>query len=285
MKMIEKYSVLSNCDIEEELGENILIYPFKINNLKGASYNLTVSKLAWDIETGDSIYDSTNNIVKIEPGKTAAIQTNEAIWVSSIITGSYHSKVKYVTEGLSHIGTTLDPLYLGNSLITVHNYGYQPISWIPEEDTFASLVFYYVNTKSTIDPVGNNTPGRQDLLRGFKVSSVETRWLNESFRTDKNSLENKLKSDSIDFQSVLDKRLAKQQNQAKNKAIKNKKLLRIVTIISWILIVIALIYLKVKELEYGSKGWYDWLINGLYALVFIPPVSLMTYFLQETLKD
>lgn len=283
--MIERYSVLSNCDIEEEIGENILIYPFEMKNVRGASYNLTVSKLAWDLETGDSIYDSTTNIVKIEPGKTAAIQTHEAIWVSSRITGSYHSKVKYVTEGLSHIGTTLDPLYLGNSLITVHNYGYKPITWSAEEETFASLVFYYVNTESTINPMGNNPPGRQELLRNFHVSSQEYRWLNETFRTDKDSLEDKLKSDSADFQRLLEKRRKKQQNQANSKAIKNKKLFRLLAIISWIVIVLILIYLQVKKVEYDGKQWYDWLVNGLYALVYIPPASLGAYLLQEALKD
>ncbi|MCX5964281.1 MAG: hypothetical protein NT070_14400 [Cyanobacteria bacterium] len=54
-------STLSNLDIEKEIGINICIYPFSKKNLRGASYNLTVSKLAWDIVTKKSIYDPQSN--------------------------------------------------------------------------------------------------------------------------------------------------------------------------------------------------------------------------------
>lgn len=38
--------MLSNEDIKKELGENTLIYPFHLNNICGASINLTASKCA-----------------------------------------------------------------------------------------------------------------------------------------------------------------------------------------------------------------------------------------------
>jgi deoxycytidine triphosphate deaminase len=171
-------SVLSDVDIKKELGKNILIYPFCKDNIRGASYNLTASKLAWDLESKNSIYDKANNLINIEPGRTALIETNEAIWVSSKITGSYHSKVKLVSQGLSHIGTTLDPEYLGASLITVHNYGSEIVTLIAEKDTFVTLVFYYVRTLSSINTQGNNTPGQQLLLNGFKIAPDEKEWLN-----------------------------------------------------------------------------------------------------------
>ena len=42
-------TILSDKDIKNELGINIYIYPYKADNLKGASYKLTASELAWDL--------------------------------------------------------------------------------------------------------------------------------------------------------------------------------------------------------------------------------------------
>ncbi len=44
-------TILSDLDIKRELGVNIYVYPYKAKNLKGASYNLTASKLAWNLST------------------------------------------------------------------------------------------------------------------------------------------------------------------------------------------------------------------------------------------
>ncbi|MCX5964280.1 MAG: hypothetical protein NT070_14395 [Cyanobacteria bacterium] len=71
-----------------------------------------------------------------------SIETNESIWVSKKISGTYHSKVALVSKGLSHIGTTLDPEYVGCSLIAIHNHSNQDVSLTPEIDTFATLVFH-----------------------------------------------------------------------------------------------------------------------------------------------
>ncbi|MBD2532344.1 hypothetical protein H6G97_23305 [Nostoc flagelliforme FACHB-838] len=140
-------STLSDQDIKRELGRDILIYPFNESNLKGASYNLTASKLAWKIQDGESAYDSSVERIIIPKNSTVLIQTNEAIWVSKRITGTYHSKVGWVSQGIGHIGTTLDPDYIGNSLIAVHNHSDKSVHLKPETDTFVSLMFYYVKTK------------------------------------------------------------------------------------------------------------------------------------------
>jgi hypothetical protein len=45
-------SALSNVDIEKEIIKgNILIFPFARKNIKGASYNFTVSQFAYRIPT------------------------------------------------------------------------------------------------------------------------------------------------------------------------------------------------------------------------------------------
>lgn len=63
-------STLSDQDIKRELGRDILIYPFNESNLKGASYNLTASKLAWKIQDGKSAYDSSVERIIIPKNST-----------------------------------------------------------------------------------------------------------------------------------------------------------------------------------------------------------------------
>ncbi len=147
-------STLSDDDIRKELGKNILIYPFTEGNLKGASYNLAASKLAWSLKDKKSIYTEISNTIAIEAGDTALIETKETIWVSKKICGTYHSRVTQVCHGTGHIGTNLDPNYIGPSLIAVHNHSKETYS-IEVGKPFISLMFHYVLSDSTREQHGN----------------------------------------------------------------------------------------------------------------------------------
>lgn len=202
-------TLLSNIDIEKELVKgNLLIFPFKKDNLKGASYNLTASHLAWKIPDKEgepyvSIYDGFNTV--IIPGKSSVlIVTNETIWVSEEIAGTYHSKVRMVSKGTGHIGTTLDPGYMGVSVITIHNHTEKDIHIVPGETTFASIMFQFVRTKSAPEQ-HDNRPGRPDVLNQVgRLTEKENEWLNERFRNYKESLQSKLRQDSQDFRDILE---------------------------------------------------------------------------------
>lgn len=191
-------TTLSNVDIEKELVEgSILIFPFVKDNLKGASYNLTASHLAWKVPEKESdsyvtAYDSVYNKVIIPRKSTVLIVTNEAIYVSDRIAASYHSKVKLVSEGIGHIGTTLDPGYLGVSIIALHNHTEKNIELIPEKTTFVSIMFQFVRTKAEPEQ-HDNRPGRPDILSRVGLSNKEEEWLNEGFRNYKDSLRKKIK--------------------------------------------------------------------------------------------
>ena len=56
-------SVLSNVDLEKELlkGKNIRIFPLKVDNIKGSTYNLTASEYAWSISTKKSLVNDDKN--------------------------------------------------------------------------------------------------------------------------------------------------------------------------------------------------------------------------------
>lgn len=99
---------MSDKNIKRLLGSHIFIYPFKDENLRPASYNLTASKCAFI--KGDKVQKLIvqGECIVIPPGKTGIIYTEESLYVSKWICGTYHSRVELVNKGLGHIGTTLD---------------------------------------------------------------------------------------------------------------------------------------------------------------------------------
>jgi len=188
-------TLLSDVDIKREIGNNILIYPYKNKNLKGASYNLTPSQLAWDLKTKATIYDPSTKTIVIHPRRTALIETFETVWVSPKIAGTYHSRVSQVSQGAGHIGTTVDPNYIGPSLISVHNHNdTEPIQLVVGEDSLVTLAFQYVHTDSSIEQHANY-PGRIEILNqvGIRPTADEQRWLGQSFMNSREALRAELK--------------------------------------------------------------------------------------------
>lgn len=148
--------MLSQIDIMKSLGKSIAIYPFKEDNLKENSYNLTASEHAFATKDADvdgfSIKSGENCVVLKEnkqqivllPHSTTLIVTEEILGVTSI-GGTYHSKVGLVSIGLGHIGTMLGPNFCGHSLIAVHNIS-DDLIFVPVGDTFSSVVFHRLDT-------------------------------------------------------------------------------------------------------------------------------------------
>lgn len=200
--------MLSNIDIQKELGKNICIFPLNVDNLKGNTINLTASKFAWSLKKECSIVD--NNEIVIPPNDTALIYTQESIYVTKKIGGTYHSKVKLVSQGLGHIGTTLDPEYIGPSLIAVHNHTDKNRK-IRVGDTFVSLVLYYLHSPIPAK-MHNNAPGQKEVLSGFQDIEEAQEWLDNDWC----SVPEKLK------QVMLDSESYKLMYEKKERSIKEK---------------------------------------------------------------
>lgn len=171
--MFEKKGVLSNKDIKKTLGKDIYICNFNEDNLQGASYNLTASKYAYSIKDKKLIINSNNQLV-FPPHETVIVLTKESIYVSERITGTYHSKVKLVCNGLTHISTTLDPGYFGVSAIAIHNNSDKEFILNPNK-TFVTLILYRMGSKAII-PATDNPGSRPDIvdlnITEFKDSSL-----------------------------------------------------------------------------------------------------------------
>ncbi len=146
--------MLSKTDIAKELGRNINIHPFKEDNLKENSYNLTASSHAWATRSSKSqkIKKGFSCIKKIDgnqkivllPLSTTLIITAEVIGIGNL-GGTYHSKVGLASLGLGHIGTMLGPNFCGHSLIAIHNIS-EETKHIGVGDTFASVVFHKLDS-------------------------------------------------------------------------------------------------------------------------------------------
>lgn len=161
--------VISNKRFKKLYGKDIFIYPFSEENLKGASYNLTASKVAYYEEQDEkgnkkivsALIDDTKILCK--PNEILYIQTEESIYVSNKISGTYHSKVGWISKGLSPISTTLDPCYFGTSLIMVMNLTDKNIK-INVGDTFCTLILNELSKSA--DEIHDNVAFRKDISSG-----------------------------------------------------------------------------------------------------------------------
>ncbi len=243
-------TILSDVDIKREIGEGILIYPFQEGYLKGASYNLSASKLAWDLSTKKNIYDDQAKAVIIPPNSTAVIETNETIWVSQKIAGTYHSRVSQVSHGTGHIGTTLDPNYIGPSLIAVHNHSQDPVKILLETEPFLTLTFHYLHTPSRKDQHGNSH-GRRDILArlGITLTQEENHALDEPYMSDRDALK-------VKMEGCNDYKLIKQSQANLSQRSWFFKLFWL-TIISTSIAVSAQVFLAVNETKLGQNSWYE----------------------------
>lgn len=196
-------TTLSNIDIVNELGTNLVVYPFKEENLKGSTYNLTVSKYAWNLKTKERVFDPNKNQIILYSNSTTLIQTEEIVWVSSKICGTYHSKVSLVSLGIGHIGTTLDPEYIGCSLIALHNHSEDNLTLEVGVDTFTSIIFRYLNTPSSISK-HNNHAGRTEILQksGINLTQEASRQFEDNLaQIDPHKLKYQLK-ESTSYQKI-----------------------------------------------------------------------------------
>lgn len=192
-------ALLSDVDIKKELGRNIFIYPLDFDNLKGSSINLRASKLAWSLSKKTSTFDISNNKIIIPAHDTVLVETEETLFVTNKISGSYHSRVKLVSKGIGHIGTTLDPEWVGPSLIALHNHTKLDTE-IDVGESIVSIMFHYLKSKSI--KKNTNTPGRPELLNGFNLSDEEKIWLDKEWRNDSNKLKEKLVN-SEEYKNLL----------------------------------------------------------------------------------
>jgi len=165
--------MLSIEDLYKEIGKNIYIYPLEDIRILGNSIDLTASVYAWTTD-GKYIFDEEKNAIIVPPHKTVCILTQEAVYVTSKIGGTYHSRVTLAKMGFGHIGTMLDPEYIGQSLIILHNTTDKE-QIIKHKDRIVSLVFHYLHTPILVQS-HNASPGHKEKLSSFNNFEKYNQW-------------------------------------------------------------------------------------------------------------
>ncbi len=158
--------MFSKIDIQKSLGEDIIFFPFKEENIKENSLNLTVSKWAWTLTEvdqselkkirngGEKKYGEKKSCLINKDGKdciilfpfsTTMVITNEFLAIGKSIGGTIHTRVGTAALGVGHISTMLGPSYMGRLCVPLHNPTCKPI-YLPVGDSFLSIIFYRLNS-------------------------------------------------------------------------------------------------------------------------------------------
>ncbi|MEH2298418.1 MAG: deoxycytidine triphosphate deaminase [Nostoc sp.] len=216
-------------------------------------------------------------LLLLAPGDTALIETNETVWVSKKITGTYHSRVTQVSQGTGHIGTTLDPNYIGPSLISLPNHSIHPVELIPKTTNFVTLAFQYLHTESSREH--GNTHGRRDILGevGIQTNREESNALDKPYMSNKDLLLLKLE-ECKDYQSIKSERERRANQNNTEVQNKNKKILSLKLYAAFIglILVLGLLtqYLQANQKQLGQKNWYAGTNYTINALMIVIPSAL-----------
>lgn len=294
--------MLSKIDIEKELGKGINIVPFKEENIKENSLNLTASSLAWTMNKGEVFVSNTGlvekdvahekkytfskgdkcvismenkNVIIILPFSTTLVQTKEVLASSNYIGGTYHSKVGLVSKGLGHIGTMLGPNFSGHSLIAVHNITAFPI-YIEVDETFVSIIFHRLDTPLNSPNATKNGHLEKFSALGIKLSTEDLNFLNEDWKSNRIIVKEKMKEDP-NFIKYRQKKLKRKFENLKKYLNLSNFILLIIIVPLFIGIHFIAVYFDKKN---GNNDWTDRFWNVGFSGIFIYVLSLIKTFIK-----
>src|SRR6266568_8502299 len=139
------------------------IYPFDPECLTCMGYDLRIGqRYVSTVRGGPSNVHPGDNI-PVDPGETVLIETLETVDFpqNKTISALIESKVTIVSQGFSHISTTVDPDWQGKLLIAITNHARETLS-LKYSETFCTIVFF--QNKSPATKPSGKTPGRTDVF-------------------------------------------------------------------------------------------------------------------------
>lgn len=166
LRILNLSIMFSKIDIQKSLGKDIIFFPFKEENIKENSLNLTVSKWAWTLtevdqsefkeigNDGEKKYGEKKSCLINKDGKDYIILfpfsitmviTNEFLAIGKSIGGTIHTRVGTAALGVGHISTMLGPSYMGRLCVPLHNPTCKTI-YLPVGASFLSIIFYHLNS-------------------------------------------------------------------------------------------------------------------------------------------
>lgn len=269
--------MLSIVDIKRELGKNIYIYPLIPSAIKSNSIDLHASRFAWSISTRKSLSGS-GDLITVPPHDTALIYTQEAIYISNKIGGTYHSKVRLVSNGFGHISGSLDAQYIGLSIIAVQNISDTPKEIIVGSE-FVTLSFYYLHTNDYPGTVSHdNPPGHTSLITGYEGVKEDYEKWEEQNRWCRNKSDLRMQMINSDEYKDCKKQFQQEQLLFNRKLLKKRGIKYIGLIAAWVflnlLLVVPAYSLRLGALSRWSAAAIENFSIPLLLSLIIPNIIL-----------
>jgi deoxycytidine triphosphate deaminase len=132
----------------DELGGGIGIYPFEEGSLGGMSYDLRVGEEAFSLRRGSKQRVSADSPLRIEPGESVIILTQEFVILSTKHAALCVSKARIMNEGVSQSSAKVDPTWFGKLMVPVTN-NTKGILTLRYREPFCTLLFFELD-----QPVG-----------------------------------------------------------------------------------------------------------------------------------
>jgi deoxycytidine triphosphate deaminase len=151
-----------------ELPVHPLVDPFDKENLKAASYDLTLGS---ECRVGGEpiILNEKNRYLKIPPYQVAVVSTYEKLCIPRFLIGRWNLRVKYAYEGLLWVGgPQVDPGYVGHLYAPIYNMSNREVI-LEYREPFATIDFVRT-TKFTKDAeLFKFKPKREDTLAAHDI--------------------------------------------------------------------------------------------------------------------
>jgi deoxycytidine triphosphate deaminase len=182
-------TVLSERDLKKFLGKDLIVYPFRgKESFRANKLCLTASQFVYSISQNQLLQIERHldgyDFVQLPAEDTVLVWTNEALVLSKNLFGSVHSRVALVSQGIGHLGTTINPSWQGILCIALHNHSKKPViikvskSEYESGETIAYIVFYKLSSASR-SPYNLDNPGQLDVIPGSNKPRVLVDWIND----------------------------------------------------------------------------------------------------------
>ena len=141
-----EHGVLLGDEIERYAKEFKLIYPFNRENLKAASYRLTVGdEYALGGKKG-KLYDKEKDKITIPPFQVAIIKTREIVNLPRFLIGRWNIRVAAAYKGLLWVGgPQVDPGWVGHLFCPIYNLSSEDVE-LKMGDPLATIDFIRTTT-------------------------------------------------------------------------------------------------------------------------------------------
>ena len=182
-------AILSDRTIINKLGNGILFYPLRPESIRSCSLCLTASRYAYSLTDRKQIQISIDaDYFIIKPKDTVLVWTSEAIWLNNKLGGSIHSTVGLVSQGIGHIGTRINPNWIGPLCIALNNLSNNEVR-IYIENAKRPMAYVIIHQLSwPADPkkdINKDQFARLDVLRDLPNTQLikdhfadkETQWM------------------------------------------------------------------------------------------------------------